>query len=236
MSAGGAGGGGAGARACTATPTLIRDIFMPSFSGTLSMYFLRSLSTHSNTRYRRPSECSTSLSLRGQGGRRGGGVLGGRRVSRGARVGGGQARSGEQRKEHGGARCGEVALYALHNVGVVELLEQRDFPQRSGRHALVLNLKADLLERHKVPRGLFPGLVHDTIGACGGGEMQRGGGRAAGRGVRARAREGRGAAVARAGGPSAQRQGPRTLSHGLFNLLVPAAGQCRVAWRGCRAE
>ena len=42
---------------------MIRDIFMPSFSGTLSMYFLRSLSTHSNTRYRRPSECSTSLSL-----------------------------------------------------------------------------------------------------------------------------------------------------------------------------
>ena len=102
------------------------------------MYFLRSLSTHSNTRYNLPSLLSTSLSLKG-------------------RSGAGAAR----RTRPASPR----ALGILDDVDVIKLLEDRDLTKRRAGNALVLRFELDLLQRDKFTRDFVLGLVDKAIGA-----------------------------------------------------------------------
>jgi len=51
------------------------------------------------------------------------------------------------------------------DVRVLELLEERDLPERGRRHTLVLELEPDLLHRHKVSRDTVLPLIHDAVRA-----------------------------------------------------------------------
>lgn len=67
-------------------------------------------------------------------------------------------------------------FHSLDNVVVLaQLLEQTDLPDRRARHALVLRLETDLLERHDVPSGDVPRFVDHAVGAYerGGAESAR---------------------------------------------------------------
>ena len=135
-------------------------------AGQLSKWRLRSRSTYSNTRYRRFSACSTSRSLQPGAPRasqpesdgRSRQVTVARRTPR--RVAEGEVMTRERRRASGGQRAG---CRAPHDVHMLQLLQQRNLPDGCGRHALVLRLKTNLLQRDGVARLLVPRLVHHAV-------------------------------------------------------------------------
>jgi hypothetical protein len=57
-------------------------------------------------------------------------------------------------------------FHSLDNVVILaQLLEQTDLSDRRARHALVLRLETNLLERHDVPGGDVPRFVDHAVGA-----------------------------------------------------------------------
>ena len=91
--------------------TLIKAAGMPAGS-TDSMYFFKSWSKYSNTRYSRFSLCTTSCSLAPR-----------RHHSEKPRVGGAM-----------------LVHSSPNNIGVLQLLEERDLSDRRAGHSLVLLL------------------------------------------------------------------------------------------------
>lgn len=59
-----------------------------------------------------------------------------------------------------------------HDIGVLHLLEQRDFADGRAGHALIFGLEADLFQRdYATAVGEIASFVYDTIGACDAGSM-----------------------------------------------------------------
>ena len=56
--------------------------------------------------------------------------------------------------------------HAPDDIVVLELLEERDLADGGARHALVLRLEPDLLERDDLVRVDVLGFVHDAVRAC----------------------------------------------------------------------
>ena len=61
----------------------------------------------------------------------------------------------------GGGRC-----HAPDDIVILELLEERDLADGRARHALVLRLEPDLLERDDLVRRDVFRFVHDAVRAC----------------------------------------------------------------------
>jgi len=61
---------------------------------------------------------------------------------------------------------GGVGCHAPDDIVILELLEERDLADGRARHALVLRLEPDLLERDDLVRGDVFRFVHDAVSAC----------------------------------------------------------------------
>eukprot|EP01043_Picozoa_sp_COSAG02_P028576 COSAG02_NODE_1738_length_11131_cov_5.714104_1_plen_218_part_00 len=130
--------------------------------GTESMCFFRSWSRYSNTRYSLFSLWMTSCSLRARSAvsARWSAVV--RWQTSTSRRTNGSPQLGARAGRGEGRRC--CCPHVPHDVGVLQLFEQRDLADRCAGHALILALEPDLLQRDDVARLPVLGLVDHAVG------------------------------------------------------------------------